>query len=78
MQRAAAPLMACVGKDVTAGGAQADVALLLGFLGRACAVGAWPADRRAGGLAGGHPAQAGLAIPTLVLPLLPQQVAGPG
>ncbi len=75
---AAAPLMACVGKDVTAGGAQADVALLLGFLGRACADGAWLADRVAQVLAGGDPAQAGFDIPPLDLRWLRQQLAERG
>ncbi|MCA3242279.1 MAG: hypothetical protein ING89_13365 [Rubrivivax sp.] len=75
---AAAPLMACVGKDVTAGGAEADVALLVGFLGRACADGPWLAERLAEVLAGGDPAQAGFDIPPLDLRWLRQHLAERG
>ena len=64
---AAPPLLACVGKDVTAGGADADVALLLRFLARACSDAPWLAGQLATVLAGAQPAQASFGLPALDL-----------
>jgi len=75
---AAAPLMACVGKDVTAGGADADVAVLLRFLGRASADAAWLSERVAEVLAGAEPAQAEIGLPPLDLRWLRQRLAVQG
>jgi hypothetical protein len=75
---AAAPLMACVGKDVTAGGAASDVAELLRFLGRASADTAWLAGQMAQVLAGAEPAQAEIGLPPLDLRWLRQRLADRG
>jgi len=64
---AAPPLLACVGKDVTAGGEASDVAMLVRFLARACSDGAWLAERVAEVLAGSEPTQAGIGLPPLDL-----------
>ena len=61
----APPLMACVGKDVTAGEADSDVAALLKFLVRACGDPAWLANRIADVLAHSGPAQATVGLPAL-------------
>lgn len=75
---AAAPLMACVGKDVTAGGANADVAVLVRFLGQACADGPWLAQRLAEVLAGAEPVQVEIGLPPLDLRWLREWLAGCG
>ena len=72
---AAPPLLACVGKDVTAGGADADVALLLRFLARACGDAPWLADQLATVLAGAQPVQASLGLPALDLRWLREEAA---
>lgn len=75
---AAAPLLACVGKDVTAGGETADVAVLVRFLARACGDGTWLAERIAEVLAGSEPAQAGIGLPPLDLRWLRETMAKRG
>jgi len=74
----APPLLACVGKDVTAGDAASDVALLLRFVARACAEPAWLAERVAEVLAGAEPAQADIGLPPLDLRWLRQTMAARG
>ncbi|MDP1647647.1 MAG: hypothetical protein Q8M01_05525 [Rubrivivax sp.] len=71
----AAPLLACVGKDVTAGDAEADVARLVAFLARACGDPAWLAQQIEAVLAGAEPAQAGIGLPALDLRWLRQTMA---
>lgn len=74
----APPLLACVGKDVTAGEAASDVALLVGFLARACAEPMWLAERVTEVLAGADPPQAGIGLPPLDLRWLRQTMAARG
>ncbi|OGB06814.1 MAG: hypothetical protein A3E25_09690 [Burkholderiales bacterium RIFCSPHIGHO2_12_FULL_69_20] len=61
----APPLLACVGKDVTAGDGDADVAVLVRFLARACAATPWLGERLAEVLASARPVQAGIGLPAL-------------
>ena len=63
----AAPLLACVGKDVTAGAAGSDVARLVAFLARACAEPAWLAQQVQVVLDGASPVQADFGLPALDL-----------
>lgn len=74
----AAPLLACVGKDVTAGGDSSDVALLLRFLARACADTGWLAGRVAEVLAGAEPVRSGIGLPPLDLRWLREAMAARG
>ena len=74
----APPLLACVGKDVTAGDADSDVARLLRFLARACAEPAWLAARVAEVLADAEPAQAATGLPPLDLRWLRQTLDARG
>lgn len=76
--RVAPPLLACVGRDVTAGGADADVARLVGFLAQACAQPAWLAERVCEVLAGAEPAQSGIGLPPLDLRWLRQTMVERG
>lgn len=75
---AAAPLLACVGRDVTAGDAGSDVALLVRFLARACGDPGWLAQQIAQVLAGAEPVQAGLGLPPLDLRWLRERMAARG
>jgi hypothetical protein len=72
---AAPPLLACVGKDVTAGEAGSDVALLVRFLARACGEPVWLAQQLQAVLAGADPVQAGIGLPPLDLRWLRQRMA---
>ena len=71
----ATPLLACVGKDVTAGDADSDVARLVQFLARACGDAAWLAQQLQTVLSGAEPAQAGIELPALDLSWLRQEMA---
>ena len=71
----APPLLACVGKDVTAGEADSDVALLVQFLSRACNNTPWLGQRLAEVLAGAQPAQAAIGLPALDFRWLRQAMA---
>lgn len=74
----APPLLACVGRDVTAGEAGSDVAQLVAFLAHACCDGAWLAERVAEVLAGAEPAQATIGLPPLDLRWLRETMAARG
>jgi hypothetical protein len=75
---AAAPLLACVGKDVTAGDAESDVAQLVGFLARACSQPVWLTEQVASVLAGAEPVQGGMGLPPLDLRWLRERMAARG
>lgn len=71
----AAPLLACVGKDVTAGEGASDVALLVRFLARACSEPDWLAQQLGAVLHGADPVQAGIGLPPLDLRWLRERMA---
>ncbi len=76
--RVAPPLLACVGKEVTAGAADSDVARLVAFLARACGDAPWLAAQIEAVFAHAEPAQSTIDLPPLDLRWLREAMAAGG